>query len=287
MKLFISASLLIISISISSHGVAQDKKIIRGSKDTAITMSHWEKKTRAWAAIEYRSGSKTFPLYELILPTDTPTTVIDTSSGSVSPDKKFIIIQRTAFGLLFIDKHNYQNTEKTYCDVINMASGCMLLTRPAEYCSGTWEQGKWQTDSGETVIPTLETFNPANILSDINNLPTPSGKAAAIKEHLYMGVESYLACHPPQENVQSLNDLAFFLAEGGDNYIAMKLYRAIEQVSPSRTVLKLNIADALWADGKANEAQKYYADYKALMEEAGRSKKVPARVTDRLNRLSK
>lgn len=269
-------------ISKFSYGAESAEKVIHGTGNTEISMTMWNSKIRSWTSIEYRNGQGSFPIYKLLPSAPVPSLAVDTASEQISADNNFLILQRIELGVLTDDKNHPQNTEKAYCDVINISTGCVLLTRPAEYCSGSWDNGKWKTDNGKLITPTLETPRPANIISNVATL-NKSGKANSIKEYMFMGVESYLACHPPHQSVQALNDLAFFLAEGGDNYNAMKLYRALEKASPTRIVLKLNIADALWVDGKTNEAKKYYTDYKTLMEKTGRSKLVPEHVRSRLS----
>jgi hypothetical protein len=89
-----------------------------------------------------------------------------------------------------------------------------------------------------------------------------------------------MACHPPARNVQAFNDLAFHLAEGGNDELALKFYRGVEAVG-KRTVLMLNIADSLWRLDRKDEAQRYYGQYRDAMSADGKAHKIPQRVVER------
>lgn len=264
-----------------AQGEEEPERIYYGMDGAEVSMSMWSDNFRSWTYIEYRRGSEIFPMYMLSPRATEPAFVVDAASGQSFAGNKFLALQRTELGELINEKGDIETTEKTYCDIVDISTGCVLLNKPAEYCSGSWVGDKWQRDSGDLMTIELETPSPEEITKSLSGLEGTS-RAGMIREYMYMGVESYLACYPPKAKIQVFNDLAFFLAEGGDNYNAMKLYRKLEKISPSRVVLKLNIADALWGDGRRSEAREYYASYKSLMESSGREKLVPKRVRDRL-----
>ena len=270
-----------IFMSALAQGEGVSEKIFYGINDSEVSMSMWSDNFRSWTYIEHRRGSEIFPIYMLSPRATVPAFVVDTASGQSSAGNKFLAVQRTELGELTNEKGDIETTEKTYCDIVDISTGCVLLNKPAEYCSGSWVGDKWQRDNGDLMTIELETPSPEKITKSLSGLEG-TNRAGMIREYMYMGVESYLACYPPKAKVQVFNDLVFFLAEGGDNYNAMKLYRELEKISPSRVVLKLNIADALWVDGKRSEAREYYSSYKSLMESSGREKLVPKRVRDRL-----
>lgn len=272
----------LIFISTLVYGANPPEKIIYGIDDAEILMSAWDENIRSWTYIEHRNGKESFPLYKLLPGAPNLSLAVDTASEPKTYNNKFLALQRIELGVLTDETHHSKTTEKAYCDIIEVSTGCVLLTRPAEYCSGSWKNDKWLRDNGDYIEITLETPKPESIIKNIKNLKKTE-KTNSIKEYMFMGIESYLACHPPQQSVQPLNDLAFFLAEGGDNYNAMKLYLEVEKSAPSRVVLKLNIADALWIDGKTSEAKKYYSDYKSIMEKTERSKLIPEHVKNRLS----
>ncbi|WKV83982.1 hypothetical protein LJJ44_23445 [Pseudomonas sp. B24_DOA] len=89
-----------------------------------------------------------------------------------------------------------------------------------------------------------------------------------------------MACHPPAQSVQAYNDLGFYLAEGGNDELALKFYRGVEAVG-KRTVLMLNMADSLWRLDRQEEAQRYYREYGEAMTAAGKAQKIPQRVVER------
>ena len=270
-----------IFMSALAQGEGVSEKIFYGINGSEISMNMWNDSFRSWTCIEHRRGSEMFPMYMLSPRATVPAFVVDAASGQSSAGNKFLALQRTELGELINEKGDIETTEKTYCDIVDISTGCVLLNKPAEYCSGSWVGDKWQRDSGDLMTIELETPSPEELTKSLGGLEGAS-RAGMIREYMYMGVDSYLACYPPKAKIQVFNDLAFFLAEGGDNYNAMKLYRELEKISPSRVVLKLNIADALWGDGKRSEAREYYSSYKRLMESSGREKSVPKRVRDRL-----
>lgn len=80
----------------------------------------------------------------------------------------------------------------------------------------------------------------------------------------------------------ALNDLGFFLSEAGVNDRAVAVLRRVLVRAPDRAVAFLNLADAEYTLGDAASASAHYRQYQTLMERAGKTGKVPARVVDRL-----
>lgn len=296
MKKAIPTLLIAVSCNCLSSEAANSRNIktIQGGDNSSITFRDWSDWSKAWKSAEYKNPYKKIAIYKT-KQSDNVTSqqkrediAISTTQQKLSPSGRYILINRSQFGALYLEDGSTKTTEVTHCDVIDMKNGCLILTRPAEYCSGTWSDEKWiPTSSDYQAIdaPTLETPSPAKIIKQIKNIGTPTDKAESAIDYMYMGTDSYLSCYPPTtNNVRELNDIAFFLAEGGDNYNALNIYRALEKVSPSRIVLKLNIADALWETNKHPEAKKYYSEYKEKMEHSGCSRKIPTRVTERLKK---
>lgn len=85
-----------------------------------------------------------------------------------------------------------------------------------------------------------------------------------------------------KKTVVAYNDIGYALGEAGKNELAYWVLKQVEAVAPSRVVVKLNIADALWTtDRKA--AKKYYKEYIDLMQKDGKKKLIPVVVFERVN----
>lgn len=246
-----------------------------------ITLSKWNNAHHGWLSIVF-TGGKEFSIYTLnARPNKYPGVSIEVPKKYISPQNNYLAIHRTEYGSVWGSTKEAQRTEKSHCDIIDLSNGCVMLTRPSEYCSGTWNDEVWITDDGEKIEPAIETPSPNQILENLKPLNLTS-KATAIREYLFMGAESYMACHSPRKNIQPLNDIGYYLSENGDTFNALKIFRALEAVAPSRIVLKLNIADTLWSEGKLDESKKYYFEYSEQMKQQGKSKIIPQRVLNRL-----
>jgi tetratricopeptide (TPR) repeat protein len=66
---------------------------------------------------------------------------------------------------------------------------------------------------------------------------------------------------PPARLTAIRNDYGFFLAEAGRFPEAEKELREVVEAAPERAVARLNLADALWAQGKKEEAEAQYREY--------------------------
>lgn len=87
-------------------------------------------------------------------------------------------------------------------------------------------------------------------------------------------------------NVEVINDLGFVLEQGGAYVEAERVLRKVLEAMPERSVAKLNLADALWGQGKP-EASQWYRAYVAEVKKPARwavqradRDPPPARATD-------
>ena len=77
------------------------------------------------------------------------------------------------------------------------------------------------------------------------------------------------------------NDLGFLFEQAGYHLEAAELLKHITLKHPDRVVAYLNLADAYWALGKEEPAQKAYNQYHEKMIEAGKQTRIPERVQSR------
>jgi|TARA_R100000935_G_scaffold58797_1_gene98032 tetratricopeptide (TPR) repeat protein len=91
---------------------------------------------------------------------------------------------------------------------------------------------------------------------------------------------------PPtaKRDISVYNDIGYALAEANELDLALYVLRNVEEISPERTVLMLNLADVLWEKGLQEEAKPYYQQYYSKMEDIGKKRLVPMRVMTRLPR---
>ncbi|MBU0854589.1 MAG: hypothetical protein KKF76_19725 [Gammaproteobacteria bacterium] len=89
---------------------------------------------------------------------------------------------------------------------------------------------------------------------------------------------------PPtaKRDISIYNDIGYALAEANELDLALCVLRNVEEISPERTVLMLNLADVLWEKGLQEEAKPYYQQYYSKMENIGKKRLVPMRVMTRL-----
>ncbi|MFJ3261738.1 type IV pilus biogenesis/stability protein PilW [Pseudomonas sp. NPDC086581] len=254
---------------------------VQGIGKSKITLSAWGCNANGWGVASYRNDGANFLLY-VTRSHQVAREFISPIQAGLSQDKRALRVQRLVLGGLYFGDGSKKKVENNYCDVIDMSTGCVSKTLPGSSCDGRWVQGEWKLygadDQGEDGLAVV-TQSPKEILDGVSRLSDVRSKASAISDYLYKGVESYLACYRPgRKNVADLNDMAFYLAEGGDFYNSLKIYRALEGVDPSRVVLKINIADVLWQSGEKNKARGYYKEYMSQMVASGRKESIPARV---------
>lgn len=272
-KFFIGTCLL---FSISSFCNAADSNLA-GADGATLKFSSWDQNAAVWKRATFSKMNSSFDIYEGGVGSSIG---LGINSDSLSPNKKYALVQRTVFGELSSGQQ-VDATENNYCDMVSMDTGCVLLSRSAEACSGSWKGANWSSDGGEVIAPKLETISPGNLIKSVASIANASAKGLAVKDQLFMGPDSYMSCYPAAKNVQALNDVGFYLAQAGDDSSALKIYRGIEVVG-KRTVLMLNIADSLWNLKKTPEAAEYYKKYSDAMIAEGKAGRVPARVAERV-----
>ncbi len=84
-----------------------------------------------------------------------------------------------------------------------------------------------------------------------------------------------------------INDLGFFLEQGGFFQEAVEILSRVIKRFPYRMVAFLNIADAEWQSGNFKKAADSYYRYRVLMQLAGKLKRVPNRVSKRISKFNK
>lgn len=77
------------------------------------------------------------------------------------------------------------------------------------------------------------------------------------------------------------NDLGFLFGETGNYEESIELLNAVIARNPTRTVAYLNLADSYWGLKNKARAAQAYKQYAALMTDAGKASKIPARVAER------
>jgi hypothetical protein len=267
------SAVLITSLLVTNSVLAEDTQII-GIDGHTLTLSAWSTSIVTSATASFTANGKTFPLYVSDIG-------VDTDSDWLSPDKKTLLVNRAVYGVVSGSDGVGIPTQRTYCDVISMETGCVLLQRDARFCSGKWVGNRWTSDDGEVLKPDMETLSPQALLRQVSGMQHAQSRADSIEWNLlFMSADAYMACHSPARNVQALNDLGFFLAEGGNDALALAFYRGVETVG-KRTVLMLNMADSLWRLNRKDEAQRYYSEYGESMKTAGKAQRIPPRVTER------
>ncbi|MGY2443190.1 tetratricopeptide repeat protein [Pseudomonas sp. SDO52101_S400] len=270
------SALLLASLLLANGATAEEVRVT-GVDGHTLTLhlkaKVWPEHSVEAASATFTANGKTFPLYG----TDIGVEVLP---RWLSPDRKTLLVNQTMYGMLSDGSGEDSFQSRSYCDVISMETGCVLLQRDDQFCAGKWVGNSWTTDEGEVLKPEMETPSPQALLKTLSNIESAQYRASEIEWSLIMGADSYMACHPPARNVQGLNDLGFFLAEGGNDALALKFYRGVEAVG-KRTVLMLNIADSLWRLDRKDEAQRYYSQYRDAMSADGKAQKIPQRVVER------
>lgn len=273
--------LIVSTLLVSSASYAADNVLdIKDDKSNSLNFSKFNQKYGGWSEVEYSSANNNFKLYAVPTKMDPVESGVVASSDeeSMSPDKKYLLLQRTRAGEIVDEQGNSVLSAQAYCDMVSLESGCVKNIGSAQQCDGTWDGQNWKVSTGEIFDFTKGGISPKQLLSKISSLSPDDARSSSIREWLFMGVASYTACYPPEKNVAELNDIAFYLAKGGEHLVALQIYTKLASVAPDRIPLKLNIADSLWAAGKLVDAKSYYADYQSAMKKNGDEKKIPKRV---------
>lgn len=266
---------LFMSLCASASALSEDIQIVGvGGHVVTLKDKTWNRPAAERAIASFTANVKTFPLYDSDVGTET-------HDSWLSPDKKTLLLLQTLYGVVIGQEGEEITYEETGCGVISMETGCVLSEHTARFCYGKWEGNRWASGEGEVLDLVMATPSPKDLLTQLSSIETAESRIEAVEFSLRtISPDAYMACHPPARNVQSLNDLGFFLAEGGRDELALKFYRGVEPVG-KRTVLMLNMADSLWRLNKKDEAQRYYREYGEAMVAAGKAQKIPQRVVER------
>jgi hypothetical protein len=259
----------------AASAFAEDLPIVGvGGHTVTFRATKWTMPDVESATAWFTANGKNFPLFGFDVGADG-------HSGWLSPDKKTLLLDPVSFGMLSVESGEEKLVSQQHCDVISMETGCVLAERSASFCVGKWVGNQWVSADGQVLNPALETQSPKDLLKHVSGIEPAQSRAESIEWSLsFLSPESYMACHPPAQNVQAFNDLGFYLAEGGNDEFALKFYRGVEAVG-KRTVLMLNMADSLWRLNRKGEAQRYYREYGEAMTAAGKAQKIPQRVAER------
>ncbi|MBP5943944.1 MULTISPECIES: tetratricopeptide repeat protein [unclassified Pseudomonas] len=257
--------------------------VVNGVDGTSVRFSGWDKLRSGWNSVEYKGVNDNFSIYSL--PTKSTPSGISTliSLENVSPDKRKMLLLRVVSGEVS-DGHGYsEQSEQAYCDAVSLETGCVENIGSALQCDGSWVGAVWKDSTGEVYDFVKSSFPPKSMIDQVSRISSVELRANSIKDLMFMGIPSYMACNPPKSNVAAYNDIGFYFAEGGENLLATQVYERLLPLAPDRVPLKLNMADSLWALGKHNEAKNYYVEYRSVMAKKGLSGKIPARVGERLD----
>ncbi len=82
-------------------------------------------------------------------------------------------------------------------------------------------------------------------------------------------------------SVEAVDNLGLFLFEGGYSAEAVPFLAAAVLASPERTTARLNLADALWALERQDEARPHYKTFAEQLLAAGKKLNIPERVAKR------
>ncbi|UQS13380.1 type IV pilus biogenesis/stability protein PilW [Pseudomonas sp. HS6] len=267
--------MIVMSLFASANALAENIQIVGvGGHMLTLKDKKWSRPAPESAVASFTANGKTFPLYISDVGTET-------HDSWLSPDKKTVLLLQTLYGVVIGQEGEEIPTEETGCGVISMETGCVLSEHVARFCDGTWEGNRWASGEGEVLDLALTTPSPKDFLNQVSSIEMPQSRVEELEFNLrIISPDAYMACHPPARNVQALNDLAFYLAEGGNDELALKFYRGVEAVG-KRTVLMLNIADSLWRLDRKDEAQRYYSQYRDAMSADGKAQKIPQRAVER------
>ena len=257
---------------------------ITGANGSLLQFKSWHQHG-GWSDIEYKGPNGAFRIYDLPSQQESTGigTVIFSDAESVSPDKKFLLVYRTVFGDVIDEQGNAVNSEQAHCEAVALESGCVKDVGSVFQCDGAWVGGKWKVTTGEIFDFSKEGMSPQRLISEVANLSSSESRSNSLKDLIFMGVPSYMACYPPEKSISEYNDVGFYFAQGGEHLLAMQIYNRLLNLAPDRVPLKLNIADSLWALGKRDEAKLFYVAYREAMLKKGVASKLPKRVDERLN----
>jgi tetratricopeptide (TPR) repeat protein len=192
----------------------------------------------------------------------------------------------------FVNEYHKVTNEKTYHEILDIFSELMkgyagnedvfpILKNQMTLQTGSSADLTLKTD------PEGDCFNP-----DINcSISKEHAKslalfksskkteaASSVMEFLHLNMIEFSTL--TKESIAKLNDLCYFLEEGGKYREAANILREIVRLCPDRTVAYLNLADAYTGLQQNDKAKEYYLKYIELMKYNGKQKKIPQRVID-------
>jgi len=255
--------------------------VVNGVGGSFLRFSGWDKLHNGWNNVEYKGAGSSFAIYSF--PTSSAPTGISTliSTEKESPSKKRMLLMRVVSGEVSDGQGYSENSEQAYCDVVSLETGCVENIGSALQCDGAWVGEKWKDSTGGSFDFVKSSLPPKSMIDEVSKISSSEFRAASLKDLMFMGVSSYMACNPPQSNLAAYNDIGFYLAQGGEHLLAMQVYNKLLVLAPDRVPLKLNVADSLWALGKQAEAKPFYVSYRDAMLKKGAANKIPARVEER------
>ena len=134
-----------------------------------------------------------------------------------------------------------------------------------------------------------ESFRIDYVLEPTNNLKEFILKCKSRNKKLLNSVsEQYLDYYLEHyslitKTLTPYNNIAYYLQKAGANEEAVYLLEKILEKFPKRTVAYYNLADAYWALGEKKKAIEAYMTYIEQMCNAGKSKRIPQVVLDRVS----
>lgn len=275
---------LVFLLAGTSYADTQPLKIV-GFQGGSLSFKNYEEKYGGWNDVQYQAATDGFSIYSLPtkLAGSEDGVVASSDIGLISGDKKYLIVQRTNAGEVVDGEGNEIISSQAYCDMVSLETGCVKNVGSVQQCDGAWLNNKWKSAEGGGFEFSKGGISPKQLISDVVGVSENESRASALRDSVFMGIPSYMACYPPEKNISEYNDIAFYFAQGGEHLLAMQIYNRLLAIAADRVPLKLNVADSLWALGKHDEAKPYYAEYRDAMRKKGIASKVPKRVEDRLN----
>ncbi|MGB5868462.1 MAG: hypothetical protein WBG69_11380, partial [Arcobacteraceae bacterium] len=86
-----------------------------------------------------------------------------------------------------------------------------------------------------------------------------------------------------KKTVTTYNNIAYYLEKLNKEEYAVIILEKIIEKYPNRTVAYYNLGDAYWSNWKKEKAKSAYKKYIELMTKAGKEKKIPQKVKDRVD----
>ncbi|AZE26679.1 tetratricopeptide repeat protein [Pseudomonas chlororaphis] len=267
-------ALLVLLFARLSHADTEPLEI-NGGNDGMLQFRNFDEKYGGWSDIKYKGATGEFNIY--MVPSKMVTSeegiVASSDMDMVSPDKKYVMVQRTNAGEVTDEEGNKIISSQAYCDAVSLETGCVKNVGSALQCDGVWQGQKWKITTGETFDFPKGGMSPQYLLSEVASVSSNESRSDSLRDSFFMGVSSYMACYPPEKSISEYNDIGFYFAQGGEHLLAMQIYNRLLSLAPDRVPLKLNVADSLWALGKHDEAKPYYAAYReAMLKKVGQVK---------------